>query len=153
MLQFRPVGASLRQAALHQDVPVDLAGAIESLKQQLAVTEESLERAQEWQDSRTILQEQLRDCAGVSSATSLVTIEPKNVTALLGHSLVNPDWETLRPLLFRLWGERFAWTNPEAVTIAAMLERALGSARVKWRSRSTRGTTVVLTTGHSPRSS
>ena len=122
------VGASLARASLHKGAPVDLPGAIESLKQQLAAATASTEQAQQWKDKRRVLQEKLGDCAGVRPATSLETIEPDDVTALLEYSLVNSDWDTLRPLLFRLWSERFAWSGPAASTIAEVLDQALGAA-------------------------
>ena len=121
-------GASLPRVPLHDGAPVDLPGAIESLRKQLAATAESLQRAQRWKDTRRVLQGQLRDCAGVAPATSLATIGPEDVAALLESSLVNSDWDTLRPLLFRFWSERFAWTASGASTVSGVLEQALGAA-------------------------
>ena len=124
----RAVGISVPRVPLHQNEPVDLRGGIESLEKQLAATAELLQRAQRWKDTRKVLQGQLRDCAGVSPATSLATIGPEDVAALLEYSLVNSDWDTLRPLLFRLWSERFSWTDSAASTVSGALEQALGAA-------------------------
>ena len=110
------------------DVRVDLRGAIESIEKQLLATTEALLRAERWEVARRGLEETLRDCASASPASSLESIGPEDVAALLEYSLVNPDWDTLRPLLFRLWSEHFSWTNTNASRVSGVLEQALGAA-------------------------
>ena len=122
------LGALLPHVPSHEGSPLDIPGAIQCLKQQLTDTVTALERARRWQDTRRALQEQLQDCAKVAPATSLATIEADNVAALLEYSLVDSDWDTLRPLLFRLWSEQFSWSHSAASTIAEVLEQALGAA-------------------------
>ena len=111
-----------------RDVRVDLRGAIESIEKQLLATDEALLRAERWKAARRGLEERLRDCASASPASSLEGIGPEDVAALLEYSLVNPDWDTLRPLLFRLWSEHFSWTNTDASRVSEVLEQALGAA-------------------------
>ena len=121
-------GASWPHVPRREATPVELPQAIKLLNQQLVAIAASLERAQRLQDARRALEEELHDCASAVPATSLVAIEPNSIILLLEYSLISADWDTVRPLLFRLWSEQFAWSGPEASTVATVLEQALGEA-------------------------
>ena len=124
----RTIGATLPPVLSHHGPPVNLPDGIRSLARYAADTAAALERARRWGETRDVLRVQLRDCAGVQPAKSLRTISPDGITALLEYSLVASDWDTLRPLLFRLWSERFPWSTPGASGTVAALEHALEAA-------------------------